>query len=167
MRQPGYYNDYPSSMVSEYYCWFKDLGYQELDILKYEDGSWDIIQYYSKPYMPCVTKWQVVLGNMKNMLPVPGFVEKYVKQLDMEKREFWDREDGVSKRAVDDVLKLDRHREEIVERAHTAVVRNPGLMERIAKNGLKEMELGHLAQHVPKSEVYKEKKVLKPSTGES
>jgi hypothetical protein len=82
-----------SYMVSDYHRLFVEMGYPELDILKYPDGEWHIIQYYSRPIIPCLTKWQVVLGPMRNVDISRGFLEKYIRQCDITKRAFWDREE--------------------------------------------------------------------------
>ena len=151
---PGYYSwAYPSSMVSKYYCWFVLMGHKELDINVYDDGSWDIIQYYNSPIIPSLTKWQTVLGNMKNIEISLGFCEKWIKQCDMHRKEFWRREEEKTRQVEEEHKKLQEHKMDSVRRAHQAITKNEGLMNRIAKNGLQEMDLSRIARHIPKSEL--------------
>lgn len=153
VSQPGIYSFYPSSMVSKYYVWFMELDYPQLDIAEYSDGSWDIIQYLNSPVIPSLTRHQLVLGNMKNILITPGFVEKYVKQLDTSRKEFWDREEAKTRAVAEEHERVQRHKHEFVDTAHKAITSNPDLMERIAKKGFKEMDLDNIRKHVPKSKL--------------
>jgi len=151
--QPGYYShSYISSMVSPYYVWFQNMGYDELDILEYTDGSWFIIQFYNSPVVPSLTKWQAVLGPMHNVAKTYDFMHKYAQTLDITKRVFWDRERKKSEMSEAEWDKVELHREESVARASKAFLNNPSLMDRIARNGLREMDLGRIARHVPMSE---------------
>lgn len=154
--QPGYYSwAYPSSMVSKYYCWFVRMGYPQLDIVEFEDGSWEICQYLNGPYIPCQTEVQTVLGPIENTIPTFGFCQNYVKQLDMHRKEFWDREEAATRAVEEEWEAKERHAEDHVERATQAITRNPGLMNRIAKKGLQEMDLTRIARHVPQHEYIK------------
>lgn len=153
--------NYISSMQSEYHSWFQLQGYPELDILKYEDGSWFVIQFYNSPIVPSLTKWQTVLGEMRNVDISSAFLLKYLKQLDITKKQFWDREEAKTKETEEEFERIEKHREESAERATQAIVRNPNLMNRIANNGLYEMDLGYIANHVPTREIGK----LRPITG--
>lgn len=145
-----------SRFPSNYHSWFRRLGYPNLDLVEYSDGSWIIIQYLSSLATPTpLLKWQMVLGYMTNVIPTFGFVEKYVKRLDITKREFWARQEAKTKEVEDEHAALGKHREDFVNIAHKSFMKNPHMMERIAKNGLGEMDLDKLAKHVPKSEYIK------------
>jgi hypothetical protein len=144
-----------SYMVSDYHRLFVEMGYPELDILKYPDGEWHIIQYYSRPIIPCLTKWQVVLGPMRNVDISRGFLEKYIRQCDITKRAFWDREERKTQEVETEHASEQRRRVDYVNRAHEAITRNPSLMGRIAENGIQEMDIPSIARHVPRSEVVK------------
>lgn len=151
--------NYISYLQSQYHIWFQEMGYPELDILRYEDGEWYIIQYYTCPVIPSLTQWQVVLGPMRNVEISYSFCRKYVKDLDITRKAFWDRENEKSQEVEDEFERVEKHREESAELATQAIVRNPNLVERIAKNGLKEMDLGYIANHVPKQEIGKLKRI--------
>lgn len=151
--------NYISSMQSEYHSWFQLNGFPELDILKYEDGSWYVIQYYNAPLIPSMTRWQTVLGEMRNVEISSAFLLKYLKQLDITKKAFWDREEAKTKETEEEFERVEKHREESAEFATQAIVRNPNLMNRIAKNGLCEMDLGYIANHVPTQEIGKPRKI--------
>lgn len=158
MIEPGLHSwAYPSYMVSPYYCWFVLMGYPELDILRYNDGSWAIIQYYRTPVIPSLTPWQVVLGTM-NFPPSYGFCEKYVKELDLQKKAFWAREEEKTKQVENEWEATERHAKDLAETAAKSIMKNDDLVNRIAKNGLKEIDLGYLAKRMPKHEVIKQPK---------
>lgn len=144
-----------TNIPSKYHHWFKELRYPELDIMEWDSGEWAIVQYLKAPMMPSFTPYQVVLGYMRNVLITKGFVEKYVKRLDMTKREFWAMQEAKTKQVEDEHAALEKHREDFVNIAHNSFMKNPAMLERIAKNGLQEMDLGNLAKHVPKSEYTK------------
>jgi hypothetical protein len=150
LTSPGIYSWYPSSMVGPWWTWFVDLGYPELDIARYEDGSWDIIRYLNSPVMPCLTRHQLVLGHMFNVDITHGFVEKHVQQLDTSRKEFWDREEAKTKAVEDEARKVELHAEEFSSRGTAAIMQNPDLMERVMKNGLQEIDIDRIGRHVPK-----------------
>lgn len=154
--RPGRYSwSHISYMQSPYHCWFQLMNYPELDIHETKSGEWAIIQYYNTPIIPAQTKWQVVLGYMKNIEISYSFCEKYAKQLDLQRKAFWAREEAATKAMLDEKDKLEEHKLDSVNRATKAIVKNEALMNRIAKNGLKEMDLSYIARHVPKSEYQK------------
>lgn len=155
MRSPGYYNDYPSYAVSKYWCWFKDMGYPSLDIHDEGEGIWWLIQYHNSPIIPSLTKWQAVLGPMKHVEKSYGFCAKYISELDITKKAFWAREEEKTRQIFEEGERTERREEEFAERATNAVMRNPDLVQRIAKKGVKEADLRYLGMHVPKSEIVK------------
>jgi len=156
MINPGHYSwCYPSAAVSPYYCWFQILGYPELDIYEENDGTWFIIQYLNSPLIPSLTKWQMVLGPMKNVEKSFGFCQKYIAKLDITKKAFWAREEAKTKQMLEEHEALDRHKEDVCAIAHNAITHNDELMNRIAKNGISEMDITKLARHVPKTELFK------------
>lgn len=140
-------------LFSEYHKWFVEMGYPELDIVEYDDGSWDIIQFLGSTVIPSEARWQVVLGNIKNRIPTFGFCKHWVDRLDMQKKAFWDLEDLNQKKHLMDQERLDKHVEDLAERMSFIVTHTPTLMERIAKNGIGEMLLHKMARHVPTNEL--------------
>lgn len=153
VSNPGIYSWYPSAACSRYYVWFVELGYPQLDITEYQDGSWDIVQFLNSPVIPSMTRYQTVLGNMKNIIPTPGFVEKYVKQIDTQRKEFWDREEAATRRVDEEDKSRQRHAEDFAERGRKAIMGNPDLVERIAKKGFQEMDIDRIGKHVPNSKL--------------
>jgi len=139
--------------VSGFHQWFVDLGYPQLDILEYHDGEWAIIEYHNAPIIPSMTRWQLVLQGLRNVEPTIGFVEKYIKQIDPQRKAFWDRERAKTKAVYDEAERVEKHAEDSAEIAHKAITRNPDLMERIAKKGLMEMDVDKIGQHVPRSKL--------------
>ncbi len=138
-------------MYSKYHKWFVELGYPQLDIVEYEDGEWSIIEYLRSPVIPAQTQWNCILSGMRNIIPSYSFCEKYVQMLDTQKRYYWDMEELKSKKAEMSAEDVEKHGEELAERAHFVATHNPFLMERIAKNGMQELDLRNIAKHIPRS----------------
>jgi hypothetical protein len=138
-------------MVSKYHRWFREMGYPQLDIQEYPDGSWSIIEYLNCPVIPSLTRWNVVLANLEHIEPSYSFCEKYVQMMDTQKRWFWDLQDLKERQLDEESDALERHAEELGERAHFAVTHNPAMMDRIAKNGMGELNLAKIAKHIPRS----------------
>jgi len=151
VSNPGQYSFYPSSMVSDWYIWFCELGYPNLDINRYPDGEWEIIEYYNAPIVPSLTKWNRVLYGIRNVVITPGIVEKYVKQLDLHSDEIWDKYDHKTEELEAEQKALERHQKETVDRAYEAIRFNPALMERMARGGITEMNIPNIRKHIPKS----------------
>ncbi len=164
MIQPGHYSWYPSAAVSPWYCWFVEMHYPQLDIHRYEDGEWEIIQYLNSPIIPSLTHWQQVLGPMRNVEISYGFCEKYVRKIDITKKEFWDREEKKTKEMLAEHESLDAHKEEAVNHAYKGIMKNDGLVQRIAKNGISEIDLTTLARRVPRTETFKPLRGVKVET---
>lgn len=156
MISPGLYSWYPSGVVSKYWCWFHELGYNELDIMEdAETKEWHIIQYHNSPYVPSMTKWNVVLGPMRNIIPTFSFCEKYTKELDITKKIFWAREEAKTKAVYEEGERSERRAEEMTKAMTEVVMKDEALKERIIKNGARELDIRYLAMNVPKHEVIK------------
>lgn len=137
--------------VSKYHGWFVELGYPELDVNQFPDGSWEIIQYFNRPIIPSLTRYQAVLSGLKNIEISRGFIEKYVGQVDMARKEFWRREEAQTALAEREHAATEKHRQDSVARAAKAITQNPDLMDRIARNGLQEMDPTRIARHIPRA----------------
>jgi hypothetical protein len=156
MLEPGIYGWYPSGAVSKYWCWFYDLGYPELDILEDENSKeWHLIQYYNSPIVPSLTKWQIVLGPMRNVIPSYSFCQKYANELDITKKVFWAREDAKTKASYEEGERSEKRALDFTKQMTKAVMKDDALKERIIKNGAKELDIRQLAMNVPKHEVIK------------
>ncbi len=147
--EPGDYSWYPSTMVSPWYVWFVELGYPNLDILKYEDGEWAIIEYYNSPSMPCMTKWNHVLYGLKNIEITKGFVTKYVRQLDLQRKQVWDDAEAKTTAAGKEREMLEQHAQDTAERAKNIIMGNDDLLQRVAKNGMGEIDPKAIFRHIP------------------
>lgn len=147
--RPGYYRRYPSKAVSDYYIWFLELGYPQLDIVKFADGEWAIIEYMNTPIVPALTKFKTVLSGLRNMEIQFDFVRKMVLRLDPTRREFHAMHADKSQKVHDEHAALERHRQDSVERAYLAIKKNEALMDRIAREGLSQMNLWNIRKHIP------------------
>ncbi len=145
--------NYVSYFCSRYHPWFVELGYPQLDINEYPDGEWEIIEYHRSPVVPAETPFQVVLRGMRNISITKSFIEKYVAQIDPRKAAFWERENGKTKVVLAEAEARERNALELSERATKAITQNPDLMNRIAKNGLGEMDVDQIRRHIPRSRI--------------
>lgn len=141
-------HSYISYMPSKYHIWFVEMGYPELDLNIYPDGEFEVIQYYNAPLVPSLTRWQQVLGPLRNMEISYGFFEKYLKTLDLQKKAIWEREEAKSKAAKEEFEKTEAHAEDMATRATQAITQNPDLMNRIGKNGLQEISMSRIARNI-------------------
>jgi hypothetical protein len=139
----------PSAMCSKYWTWFAEEGYPELDIIEYPDGEWAIIQYYSQPIIPSLTRWNFVLTGLRNIIPTKSMVIKFAKNLDLTRKEKHAAEEEKTKAVELEAEARERHAVDLGERCSEAVLKNPELMERIARNGLKEMDLLKIRSNIP------------------
>ncbi len=160
MRHPGFHRDYPSTMVSDYYCWFKDMGYPELDIVRYPDGEWAIIQYYNTPIIPSMTKWNFVLKGIRNTELNYGFVKTYAEKLDIEKRTIWEEQAKCERKMYEESEYEERRAQDRADHFVKGVRGCDDLMQRVAKNGLKELDPRRMLNNIPRYKLgkgYKER----------
>lgn len=163
VSNPGLYSWYPSigterwegayQGCSPYYVWFCELGYWNLDIREWDDGEWALVEYYHTPTVPSMTRWNYVLQGMRNIIPSPGFVTKYVSALDLRKKEVWDALDARDRAQDDEKARIDTHAQDTAERAKNVIMQTPTLVERIGKNGLQEMNLDKIVKHIPSQQL--------------
>lgn len=155
MRSPGLYNDRPSSMVSPYWAWTKDMGYPELDIIRYDDGEWAIIEYLKSPIIPSLTRWNFVLTKLRNQEITYDFIKAYADQHCLEKHWVWDEQKRKEEEALRHEEKQEARAEDFVKRAHHVISNNPGLMDRISRNGAAELSLKSLWRQIPRQRLGK------------
>lgn len=103
--------------------------------------------------MPATTRWNFVLQGMRNILITPGFVQRYVHSLDLQRKEVWDALDAKEKAQDEEKAKLDQHAEDTAERAKNIILQTPTLVERIAEKGLKEMDLDRILDNIPRHQL--------------
>lgn len=135
-----------------WYSWCCELGYPNVDVQQWPDGEWCLIEFYNAPIMPATTRWNYILHGMRNIEISTGFLTKYVQQLDLHKKAAWDALDEKEKAQDEEKAALDRHAEDTAEKAKNIIMQTPSLIERIAKNGLKEMDLDKIAKHIPNNQ---------------
>ena len=139
-----------SYFLSPYHCWFRDLGYPQLDLNFYDDGEWEIIEMLNSPVIPSQTKWHRVLANIRNVIPTYGFCKRYVELLDITKQAVWDREDAKTAEVENEWQRNENHAIDLATRAKEAITRNDDLMQRIVKTGsLKPASVDELRKLIP------------------
>lgn len=144
-------SSYYSYMCSKWHKMFVELGYPRLDIVEFGDGEFAIREFETIPVIPCLTKWKYILTGMRNIEITRAFCSKYVDQIDPMKQQMWDRENAKSAALDAQEEDRDRHKEDMAERGRAAIMNNPDLVERIARNGLGEMSLKSLAKTIGNS----------------
>lgn len=137
-------------MCSDYWCWFKDQGYPELDARFYSDGSWGIIQYLNAPIMPSYTRFVPMLMNIKHQEISPSFIKHHADRLNIHNRHVWDDQDRTERRALEEVNEQERRAEDFANQMMKGVRGNDDLMQRIARNGLGELNPLKMLNHVPR-----------------
>jgi hypothetical protein len=147
--RPGYRPWYPSKAVSDYYGWFVHMGYPQLDIVDYTDGSWAILEYHNAPIIPSLTKFHLVLTGIRNIEKSYTFCKHHADLLDPTKRNFQAHHDAKTKAVELEHEALERHRNDSVERAFQAISKNQGLIDRISRDGIMEMNLDRIRRNIP------------------
>lgn len=159
LTEPGIYDWYPSKGSARWdggfdgcgpwYTWCCELGYPNIDVQQWGDGEFAIIEFYHTPLIPAETRWNYVLQGMKNILITPSFIERYVRSLDLHRKEVWDSLNAKEKAQDEEKEKLDAHAQDTAERAKNIIIQTPTLVERIAKKGLKQMDLDKIRENIP------------------
>jgi hypothetical protein len=136
-----------------YYSWCVELGYPNVDVQQWPDNEWALIEFYNAPIIPSLTRWNWVLHGMRNIEISRGFLTKYIRQLDLHKKETWDALDAKEKAQDEEKARLDAHAEDTAERAKNIIMQTPTLVERIAKKGIKEIDLDKIVDHIPRAQL--------------
>jgi hypothetical protein len=140
-------------MVSKYYPMFCALGYPQLDVVKYDDGEWSIIEYVNAPLVPSLTKWQHVLKGLRNIEITEGFIKKFVRQIDPKEKQFWEREQARTEHMEKEKEEQEKHAIESADRTANVLMKNEALKERFVKNGAIELDLSQLAKYIPSTQL--------------
>lgn len=138
----------PSYICSDYYKWFVELGYPNCDIQEYQDGSWRIVEYLNAPIIPSLTRVAHVIGPIENLLITRSFVEKYLNMLDIRKKAYYELLEEKSAALKREDQYLERNAQDLAKRA-ASIISGGEVMDRIAKKGIKEMDLESIAKHIP------------------
>lgn len=142
-----------SSFVSNYYEWFCDLGYPQVDLVEHKDGSWSLIEMLNAPVIPSLTKWRYIARNIKNREPTLSGVKRILNEINPQRNEVWERESKKTQKIEDEYQAREERVELVAEEWTDSVRRNPALQERIAKNGLTEILPHNIAKHCPESKL--------------
>lgn len=136
-----------------WYAWCVELGYPNLDVQQWPDGEWALIEFYNAPIIPGNTRWNFVLQDLRNIEITPGFLAAYTRKLDLQRQQAWADLEAKEKAQDEEKAKLDAHAEDTAERAKNVILNTPSLVERIAENGLKEMDLEKIIKHIPRHQL--------------
>ncbi len=136
-----------------WYSWCCELGYPNIDVQQWDDGEFAIIEFYQAPIIPSMTRWNYVLQGMRNILITPGFLSRYVKSLDLQRREIWDKYEAKDKAQDAEKTRIDQHAQDTAERAKNVIMQNPDLVERIAEKGLQEINMDKIVKHIPRHQL--------------
>ena len=150
MIGPGYDRSMPSTMVSRWHRCFVAMGYPELDLVEYPDGEKAIIQYFNRPIIPSLTRWGYVLTGIRNTNVDYYWLKEQADLLNLHGKKVWDDQDASEKEAHRQTLEEDRRSEDFATRMLSLVKRNDDWMQRIAKNGLKELDPMRLLNNIPR-----------------
>lgn len=149
--QPGLYSwNYFSSAQSKWHIWFEMMGFPQLDITRYEDGEWCIIEYQHAPLIPSECKYKTVLSGLRNIEISYSFLERYVDEMNPMSARFWSNLEKHEMMQDAEYDTLEKNAEDRALRASKFVTQNPDLMNRIGKNGIAEMGLRRIFKHIPR-----------------
>ncbi len=137
-------------MVSRWHRCFVAMGYPELDLVEYPDGEKAIIQYFNRPIIPSLTRWGFVLTKIRNVNVDYYWLKEKADALNLENKKVWAEQDAVEKEAIRQQLEEDRRSEDFATRMLANVKNNDDWMQRIARNGLKELNPLRLLNNCPR-----------------
>ncbi len=153
-----------NSFVSKYHPWFVEMGYPQLDVRfihsydpkfpkvwGHETGEWAIIEMLNSPHIPHLTQWRDVMTGLRHMEINKGTLKWLAESIDIKKQAIWERELNKSLAVEAEHEAVRKHRDETVDRITAAYTKNEAVMERIAKNGLWEMDPKAIMRHIPNS----------------
>lgn len=141
--------NYYSAAQSPWHVWFEEMGYPQLDIMVYDDGEWEIIEYQNSPLIPSLTRFKTVLAGLRNIEISWSFIKRYVDELNPMSARFWETLERHEKQLDIDYETREAAVEDRASRAAKFIVKNPELMERIARNGFAEMDLRRIRKQIP------------------
>jgi hypothetical protein len=142
------YNYLNSAFVGPYYPMLVELGYPQLDIKKWDDGEWAILEMLNAPLCPSLTRFTYVLKKIRHMEITESNVKKMVHSIDPCRSEFWIREAEKSLGVELEHESSEAHKEDTMKGVYEAVTRNPALMDRIARFGASEMNPEKIALRI-------------------
>lgn len=139
-----------SSFVGPHYPMFVKLGYNQLDIEVFDDGEWAVREMLSAPVVPSLTTWKYILKGLRNIEINSGTVGKLIHQIDPQYPEFWAREALKTKGILGEKNSRIEFENDWAEKMAPKILRNPGLMERISRFGMRELDPARIALAIAK-----------------
>jgi hypothetical protein len=136
---------------NKYYRWARRCGYPNVDIIddRDQDGTWSLVEYLRSPVVPSLTPWNYILRDITEPL-TEYMVRRFCEMLDLKKKEYramMEMEERLGRENYERALRLE---DDLATRATKLISHNPDLMERIAKNGAKELDTTRILAHVPR-----------------
>lgn len=151
------------SFVSPYYRLFCDIGYPQLDLrftrvttdektgAGFETGEWNIYQMLHVPHFPSTALWKDVLTGIRNVEINRSNLKRLCDMVDPTKPQVWEREIKKTLAIEAEAEATERHRDDISTRMTAAITQNPDLVERIARNGIHEIDPAMIMRHIPRA----------------
>lgn len=144
-----------TTFLSEWYPMFVKLGYNQLDIKRWDDGEWAIREFHRSPVVPSLTQWKYVLTGLRNIEISEGFIRRYLWQIDPRTKAFWEKDeaDRVAEEARRDYYtneKVDR-----IMRLGKDLSKNEALMERARKQGPAAFDLENIGMQIYRDSPWK------------
>ena len=150
------------SFCSPYYRLFCELGYPQLDLrftrvhdektdTGWETGEWNIYEMVHAPLFPSTALWRDVLTGIRHVEINKSNLKRLIDSIDPMKDAIWDRERKKTKAVFDEDERTQRHRDDISTRMTKAITQNPDLVQRIAKNGIEEIDPAKIIRHIPRA----------------
>jgi hypothetical protein len=163
VSNPGLYSWYPSIGPERWngsfegcgrkYIWCVELGYPNIDVQQWKDGEQAIIEFYNSPNIPSLTRWNFVLTGLRNIEITPGFLTRYIHQLDLHRKEVWEAAEAKSREADERHATLEKHAEDTANAAFKVLRGNDDLMQRVAKNGISEIDPNKIRSNIPRHQL--------------
>jgi hypothetical protein len=135
-------------MISKYHHIFVDLGVPQLDVRRWDDGSWAIREFHRSPVVPSLTPWKYVLTGLKNIEISEGFIRKYLWQIDPRTKAFWQKDDDERKEEEGRRAYYENEKAERILQLGKQLAKNEGLMERAARIGPAAFDLENIGRKI-------------------
>jgi len=149
------YSYIDSAAVGPYYDICCDLGYPQCDIVKYPDGEWAVIFYENAPLVPSMTQYRVISSGIRHKEISHSLVSKLILESDPMRQRLWERERLKTKQIESDHKAREEHRDATLNEAVAVMTKNDDLMQRVAKNGMGEVDLSAIAQNIDPAKLSK------------
>lgn len=137
-----------SPFTGPYYEWFCELGYPQCDLHVFKTGEWAILEMINAPLVPSLTQWRWIAKGFRNVEPTQSRIKKILEAIDPRRQEIWDREEEKTQKLESQTKAREDRAEEVADEWTKSVVRNPDLMERIAKSGMHEILPHKIAENL-------------------